>query len=114
MSEHAKPTHNVRVNASPAIGEAAVHDVEIEGTVRRRGIVAGPSRRGGAPGRPPTQETRIAAIVEAVRNGATTRDGAAQVLGRTAWGELHGDYKRDVAAAGGWQAIKRRAREADL
>ena len=61
-------------------------------------------------GQPPGLEERIAAMVDAVRAGATSRVAAGQVLGRVnQWGFPQSDYKRDISAAGGWEAIKRRA-----
>ena len=66
-------------------------------------------------GRPSELEQRIAALVAAVRAGARTRRAAAQALGQlTEWGEERGNFKRDVAAAGGWRAIMARADAPDL
>jgi hypothetical protein len=64
------------------------------------------------PGRPSEREERIGAIVQEVVNGHSTRLGAAQALGRVdEWGIEGSDYKKDVRAAGGWKAIKARARD---
>jgi hypothetical protein len=61
-------------------------------------------------GHPPGLEERIAAMVDAVRAGATSRVAAGRMLGRVnQWGFPQSDYKRDISAAGGWASIKRRA-----
>jgi hypothetical protein len=61
-------------------------------------------------GHPPELEERITAMVDAVRAGATSRVAAGRLLGRVnQWGFPQSDYKRDISAAGGWEAIKRRA-----
>jgi hypothetical protein len=65
-------------------------------------------------GRPPEQQARIARIVETTAEMGTTatRDRVAQALGRAGEdGMAQSDYKADVRAVGGWQAIKLRARE---
>lgn len=64
--------------------------------------------------RPSEQEVRIQAIVAATAElgGGASRDRVADALGRSdEWGEPNSDYKRDVAAAGGFEAIRRRARD---
>lgn len=63
-------------------------------------------------GRPSVQAERIEAIVAAAREigPRATRLSAATRLGRVnEFAEMHGDYKRDVRAAGGWREIMRRA-----
>jgi hypothetical protein len=65
-------------------------------------------------GRPPEQEARIRAIVDAARDlgQGATRDRVAAALGRVdEWGEPHSDYKRDVSDAGGFEEIRRRVRD---
>ena len=80
-----------------------------EGLPEIRRVIA---RLTGRNRRPSKLDERIAAIVLAateIGDGAT-RNAVAVRLGRVdTWGEEHGAYKRDVSAAGGWDAIKRRA-----
>lgn len=62
------------------------------------------------PGRPSNRETRIEAILAAVRGGARTRLAAAQALHRVDdWGIENSGFKADVRAAGGWRRILERA-----
>jgi hypothetical protein len=63
-------------------------------------------------GAPSKQRERIANIVQATAElgEAATVDNVAQTLGRvTEYGERHGDFNRDVAAAGGFALIKQLA-----
>ena len=63
--------------------------------------------------RPAERDARIQAIVDAARElgDAATRNRVAEVLGRSdEQGVANSDYKRDVREAGGWAAIRRRAR----
>lgn len=63
------------------------------------------------PGRPSERDERTEAILQAIRNGAQTRrQGAAFTTRLDKWGNETADYKDDVRAAGGWQALKVRAR----
>jgi hypothetical protein len=72
--------------------------------------LSGEARQVGPPSRQPE---RIAAIIAKWRELGpdATLERIAQSLGRIGeWGELPGDFKRDVRAAGGRDGIKRKAR----
>ena len=65
-------------------------------------------------GRPSELADRIAEIVRTAADigPAATRQAVAERLGRVDSEQvMHGSYKRDVRDAGGWLAIRRRARE---
>jgi hypothetical protein len=100
------------VTPDTAQGEGKVHDVET--AFKGRGSLTAAFRVAG-PGRPIQQQERIAEIVAKARElgGAFRMLPVAQALGKVDeyGGEITGDFKRDVRAAGGWKAIALRARQ---
>ncbi|MDP9269702.1 MAG: hypothetical protein M3P14_01760 [Chloroflexota bacterium] len=102
---------DVKVNAEAAEGRATAHDATGEMIIRGPGTA-----HRNLPGGPPSKQgARIRAIEAAAEElgEAATRRRVAQRLGKvdTTYGEEEaGQFKADVRAAGGWEAIIARVR----
>ena len=105
---------DVKVHPKPALALGAA----AEAVAEYGGMQLGPGevkilkrRRGGPASKRPARIEKIVSMAAELGPGATRNRVAAALGHANEDEEPHGGFKDDVRAAGGWEAIMRRARE---